>query len=144
MHFGWFPSNASLSSVLGDLASSGLGNLGISWESSPALTEVEEVVCDWMRQLTGLSEAWSGTIQDTASTACMVALLTARERATDHSQAGGGLPGGRPARPWSTPPARPTRRSARPPCWPATAPTTSVVVDHDDVLRHGPGPPGPS
>ncbi len=91
MHFGWFPSNASLSSVLGDVASSGLGGLGISWESCPALTEVEEVVCDWMRQLTGLSDAWSGTIQDTASSACFVALLTARERATDHSQAGGGL-----------------------------------------------------
>ncbi len=92
MHYGWFPSNASLASVLGDLASSGIGSLGISWESSPALTEVEEVVCDWMRQLTGLSSAWSGTIQDTASTACIVALLTARERATRHSQATGGLP----------------------------------------------------
>ncbi len=92
MHFGWFPSNASLASVLGDLASSGIGSLGISWESSPALTEVEEVMCDWMRQLTGLSSAWSGTIQDTASTACLVALLTARERATDHGQARGGLP----------------------------------------------------
>ncbi len=92
MHYGWFPSNASLASVLGDLASSGIGSLGISWESSPALTEVEEVVCDWMRQLTGLSPAWSGTIQDTASTACIVALLTARERATDHVQAAGGLP----------------------------------------------------
>lgn len=91
MHFGWFPSNASLSSVLGDMASSGLGSLGISWESCPALTEVEEVVCDWLRQLTGLSTAWSGTIQDTASTACLVALLTARERATDHSLAGGGM-----------------------------------------------------
>ncbi|MEM9561034.1 MAG: pyridoxal-dependent decarboxylase [Actinomycetota bacterium] len=98
MHFGWFPSNAALSSVLGDLASSGLGSLGISWESSPALTEVEEVVCDWMRQLTGLSDAWSGTIQDTASTACLVALLTARERATEHAQARGGMPdaGGAP------------------------------------------------
>ena len=92
MHFGWFPSNATLSSVLGDLASSGLGGLGISWESCPSLTEVEEVVCDWMRQLTGLSEAWSGTIQDTASTACLVALLTARERATEHSQAEAGMP----------------------------------------------------
>ncbi|MGI9599192.1 MAG: pyridoxal phosphate-dependent decarboxylase family protein, partial [Acidimicrobiales bacterium] len=91
MHYGWFPSNASLSSVLGDLASSGLGGLGISWESCPSLTEVEEVVCDWMRQLTGLSDTWSGTIQDTASTACLVALLTARERATDHSQAAGGM-----------------------------------------------------
>ena len=81
MHFGWFPSNASLASVLGDIASSGLGTLGISWESCPALTEVEEVTVDWMRQLVGLSELWSGTIHDTASTACLTALISARERA---------------------------------------------------------------
>ncbi len=91
MFFGWFPSNATLSSVLGDMASSGLGGLGISWESCPALTEVEEVVCDWLRTLVGLSPAWSGTIHDTASTSCLVALLVARERATDFSQNGGGL-----------------------------------------------------
>jgi aromatic-L-amino-acid decarboxylase len=83
MHYGWFPSNASLASVLGDIASSGLGTLGISWESCPALTEVEEVVCDWMRQLTGLSDQWQGCIQDTASTACLTALLVARERASN-------------------------------------------------------------
>ena len=91
MHFGWFPSNASLASVLGDIASSGLGTLGISWESCPALTEVEEVVCDWMRQLTGLSAQWQGSIQDTASTACLTALLVAREQASNFSQNGGGL-----------------------------------------------------
>ena len=93
MHFGWFPSNASLSSVLGDFASSGLGSLGISWESSPALTEVEEVVVDWLRQLTGLDDGWHGVIQDTASSACLVAMLAARERATDHLQATTGLGG---------------------------------------------------
>ncbi|MDH3248250.1 MAG: pyridoxal-dependent decarboxylase [Acidimicrobiia bacterium] len=91
MHFGWFPSNASLASVLGDIASSGIGSLGISWESSPALTEVEEVVCDWMRRLVGLSDAWRGTIHDTASTACLVALLVARERASGLSQNRGGI-----------------------------------------------------
>lgn len=93
MHFGWFPSNASLSSILGDMASSGLGSLGISWESSPALTEVEQVVVDWMRQLCGLSDEWHGVIQDTASTACMVAMLAARERATDHAQTSAGVLG---------------------------------------------------
>jgi aromatic-L-amino-acid decarboxylase len=91
MHFGWFPSNASLASVLGDIASSGLGTLGISWESCPALTEVEEVVCEWMRQLVGLSEQWQGTIHDTASTATLTALLVARERITGFSEAKGGL-----------------------------------------------------
>ena len=93
MHFGWFPSNASLASTLGDIASSGLGTLGISWESCPAATELEEVVCDWMRQLTGLSDKWQGCIQDTASTACLTALLLARERASNFSQNRGGLQG---------------------------------------------------
>ena len=91
MHYGWFPSNASLASVLGDIASSGMGTLGISWESCPSLTEVEEVVCDWLRQLTGLSEAWSGTIHDTASTACVTAVILARERAGNISKNAGGL-----------------------------------------------------
>ncbi|HST86450.1 MAG TPA: pyridoxal-dependent decarboxylase [Kineosporiaceae bacterium] len=90
-HVGWFPSNAALASVLGDLASSGLGGLGISWQSAPALTELEQVVCDWMRQLTGLSPSWQGAIHDTASTACLVALLAARERAGGYSVEHGGL-----------------------------------------------------
>jgi aromatic-L-amino-acid decarboxylase len=93
MNFGWFPSNASLSSILGDFASSGLASLGISWESAPSLTEVEEVVVDWLRQLTGLSCEWSGVIQDTASTSCLVALIAARERVTEHAQTAAGLVG---------------------------------------------------
>jgi aromatic-L-amino-acid decarboxylase len=92
-HFGWFPSNASFSSVIGDIASSGLGSLGISWQSAPASTEVEEVCCDWLRQLCGLSDEWRGTIHDTASTATFVAMLCARERASQYSQGGAGLQG---------------------------------------------------
>ena len=91
MHFGWFPSNASLASVLGDIASSGMGTLGISWESCPSLTELEEVMCDWMRELTGLSSQWRGTIHDTASTACVTAMILARERASRFSKNGAGL-----------------------------------------------------
>ncbi len=53
--FGYFPSNGELSSVLGDYLSTGLGVLGLSWQSSPALTEIEEVMTDWMRRMTGLS-----------------------------------------------------------------------------------------
>src|SRR6266567_186886 len=90
-YFGWFPANATLSSALGELASAGLGALGITWQSAPALTEVEEVVVEWLRELTALPESWKGVIQDTASTACLVALLAARERATDYSEARGGL-----------------------------------------------------
>jgi aromatic-L-amino-acid decarboxylase len=91
--FGYFPSNASLASVLGDVVSSGLGVLGLAWQSSPALTEVEEVATDWLRQMVGLSDAWSGVIQDTASTSTLVALLSARERASGYSLAQGGLQG---------------------------------------------------
>jgi aromatic-L-amino-acid decarboxylase len=89
--FGYFPSNGLLASVLGDFASTGLGVLGLSWQSSPALTEIEEVVTDWMRQMTGLSDAWSGVIHDTASTCTLVALICARERATNYGLSRGGL-----------------------------------------------------
>ena len=75
--FGYFPANSSLASVLGDYLSTGLGVLGLSWQSSPALTELEEVVTDWVRQMVGLSSTWSGVIQDTASTSTLVALLCA-------------------------------------------------------------------
>jgi len=89
--FGYFPSNGELSSVLGDYLSTGLGVLGLSWQSSPALTEVEEVVTDWMRQMVGLSDAWSGVIQDTASSCTLVALLCARERSSGFSLVRAGL-----------------------------------------------------
>jgi aromatic-L-amino-acid decarboxylase len=89
--FGYFPGNGLLASVLGDYVSTGLGVLGLSWQSSPALTELEEVVTDWMRQMVGLSDAWSGVIQDTASTSTLIALLCARERTTGYSLSRGGL-----------------------------------------------------
>src|SRR6476646_7886191 len=69
--FGYFPSNGSLASVLGDYVSTGLGVLGLAWQSSPALTELEEVVTGWMRGMVGLSDAWNGVIQDTASTSTL-------------------------------------------------------------------------
>ena len=90
-YFGWFPANSDLGAVLGDVATAGLGALGLSWQSAPALTEVEEVVVEWLRELCGIPEGWKGAIQDTASTAGLVALLAARERATDYSEARGGL-----------------------------------------------------
>lgn len=89
--YGYFPSNGSLSAVLGDYVSTGLAQLGLNWQSSPALTELEEVTTGWLRQMLGLSPAWSGVIQDTASTTTLVALLCARERATNYGAARGGL-----------------------------------------------------
>jgi aromatic-L-amino-acid decarboxylase len=89
--FGYFPSNGDLSSVLGDWLSTGLGVLGLSWQSSPALTELEEVVTDWARDMVGLSPAWSGVIQDTASTSSLVALICARERTSRYALDGKGM-----------------------------------------------------
>ncbi len=88
---GYFPSNAELSSVLGDLLSTGIGSLGLAWQSNPALTELEDLTLDWMRRALGLSDAWSGVIQDTASTSTLVALVCARERTTQYALARGGL-----------------------------------------------------
>lgn len=90
-NFGYFPANSELSSVLGDLLSSGLGQIGLNWQSSPALTEFEEHMADWMRQLIGLPDTFNGVIQDTASTSSLVALLCAREKSTRYGQTRGGL-----------------------------------------------------
>jgi aromatic-L-amino-acid/L-tryptophan decarboxylase len=89
--FGYFPANAPLESVLGDILSTGLGVLGLSWQSSPALTELEELATDWLRQMAGLSPVWQGVIQDTASGATLLALLSAREKSTGYGLTRGGL-----------------------------------------------------
>lgn len=91
--FAYFPSNTDLSSVLADLVAAGLGAQGMSWQTSPAATEVEDVVVEWLRRMLGLSEAFSGVIHDSASTATLCALLCARERTTQFSQNRGGLQG---------------------------------------------------
>ncbi len=89
--FAYFPSNSDLASVLADLVASGLGPQGMSWQTSPAATEVEDVVMDWLRQMTGLPESFTGVIHDSASTATFCALLCARERTTGVGQKRGGL-----------------------------------------------------
>src|SRR5574341_52749 len=89
--FAYFPSNTSYASILADVVASGLGVQGMSWQTSPAATEVEEVVMDWLRQIVGLGDAWTGVVHDTASTATLCALLCARERASGFSQNGPGL-----------------------------------------------------
>ena len=80
--FGYFPANNSPASVLGELLTAGLGAQCMVWQTSPAAAELEEVVLDWLRQMIGLPEGFAGVIQDTASTATLCALLSARERAT--------------------------------------------------------------
>ncbi len=89
--FAYFPSKTHLASVLADLVSAGLGAQAMSWQTSPAATEVEEVMMEWLRQLVGLPGTFTGVLQDTASTATLVALLCARERSTGLAQSRGGL-----------------------------------------------------
>lgn len=85
--FGFFPGNSSMPSILGDLASAGLGVQGMLWATSPAATEVETHMLDWMADLCDLPDrfrstgAGGGVILDSASSATLVALLTARRRA---------------------------------------------------------------
>jgi len=89
--FAYFPANSDLASVLADMACSGLGAQGMSWQTSPAATEVEEVVMDWLRQMLGLDGRFTGVIQDTASTSTFCALLCARERTGGFGQNRGGM-----------------------------------------------------
>jgi aromatic-L-amino-acid decarboxylase len=87
--FAYFCTGGSAPSVLGDLLSSGLGIQGMLWATSPACTELETHVLDWLVNMLGLPEKFlstskgGGVIQDTASSASLCALLAARERATN-------------------------------------------------------------
>jgi aromatic-L-amino-acid/L-tryptophan decarboxylase len=89
--FAYFPSNASGPAILGDLLSSGLGVQGMLWATSPACTELETHVLDWLVGMLGLPEKFlststgGGVIQDTASSSTLCALLAARERSTNFS-----------------------------------------------------------
>ena len=89
--FAYFPANNSPPSVLAELLTAGLGAQCMSWQTSPAAAELEEVVTDWLRQMLGLPDGLAGVIQDTASTATLCALLTARERATGFNSNRSGL-----------------------------------------------------
>lgn len=80
--FGYFPANSSPPSVLAEMLTAALGVNVMMWETSPAATEIEEQMLEWLRDMSGLPHDWQGVIQDTASTATLCAVLTARERAT--------------------------------------------------------------
>ncbi len=87
--FAFFPANASGPAILGDLLSSGFGVQGMLWATSPACTELETHVLDWLVPMLDLprkflsTNSGGGAIQDTASSASLCALLAARERATN-------------------------------------------------------------
>lgn len=87
--FAWFPANTSYPAILAELVSAGLGVQGMSWATSPAVTEIETRMMDWMIDLLGLpdtfrsrSEGGGGVIQGSASEATLTSILAARHRAT--------------------------------------------------------------
>jgi aromatic-L-amino-acid/L-tryptophan decarboxylase len=86
--FGYYPANASGPAILGDLLAAGLGVQGMLWATSPACTELEEHVLDWLAELLALPERFrstssgGGVIQDSASSSALVALVAARHRAS--------------------------------------------------------------
>ena len=82
--FAYFPANNSGPSILGEMLSAGLGVNGMLWQTSPAATELEEKVMSWLGQLVGVPDDFRGVIQDTASTATLVALICAREKMTGY------------------------------------------------------------
>jgi len=78
--FAYFPANSSYPSVLAEMLTATLAAQCMIWETSPAAAELEEKVLNWLKTMTGLPQAWHGVIQDSASSATLVSLLTAREK----------------------------------------------------------------
>ncbi len=97
--FAFFAGNSSAPSVIGELLSAGLGAQGMLWATSPAATELETHVLDWLAEMTGIPPRFTsagpggGVIQDTASSSTLTAVVAARERATSLASNSAGLRG---------------------------------------------------
>ena len=91
--FAYFPANAAPPSMLAEMLVSTIAAQCMLWQTSPAATEVEGVMIDWLRQALGLPDGFTGVIQDSASSATLSAVLTMRERATGFTGNADGLNG---------------------------------------------------
>ena len=91
--FAYFPANSSPPSVLAEMLTAALGAQCMIWETSPAAAELEERMMEWLREMTGLPSTFEGVIQDSASSATLVAIITARERVTQYRSNMEGLSG---------------------------------------------------
>jgi len=91
--FAYFPANASPPSALAEMIVTTMAAQCMLWQTSPAATELEEVMVDWLRQALGLPDEFSGVIQDSASSATLSAVLTMRERAINWTGNREGLSG---------------------------------------------------
>ncbi|WP_370322192.1 aspartate aminotransferase family protein [Oricola sp.] len=96
--FAYFPANAAPASVLAEYLVSTIAPQCMLWQTSPAATEMETVMLDWLRQSVGLPEGFAGVIQDSASSATLAAVLTMREKALSWDGNKSGLAGQKPLR----------------------------------------------
>ncbi|MDQ2089222.1 pyridoxal phosphate-dependent decarboxylase family protein [Marimonas arenosa] len=96
--FAYFPSNASPAAVLADNLIAATSAQCMLWQTSPAATEMETRMMDWLRQALGLPQGFHGVIQDSASSATLAAVLTMRERALNWDGNKSGLPSQKPLR----------------------------------------------
>lgn len=91
--FAYFPANAAPASMLAEQLANAIAAQGMLWQTSPAATEIEQVMIDWLRQALGLPADFTGTIHDSATTATLSAVLTMREQALDWAGLKAGLSG---------------------------------------------------
>jgi aromatic-L-amino-acid decarboxylase len=91
--FAYFPANAAPASMLAEQLVNAMGCNALIWQTSPAATEIEQVMVDWLRQAVGLPEGFVGTIHDSATVATLSAVLTMRERALEWRGLEDGLAG---------------------------------------------------
>ncbi|MDF1574283.1 MAG: aminotransferase class I/II-fold pyridoxal phosphate-dependent enzyme [Bacteroidales bacterium] len=88
----YFPANSSVESILAEMLTSALGAQCMIWETSPAAAELEQRMVEWLRDAMGLPSGFEGVIQDSASSASLVSLITAREVATGFRSNEEGVP----------------------------------------------------
>ena len=96
--FAYFPANSSPPSVIAEYLTATMAAQCMLWQTSPAATELESHVLDWLRQMIGLPADFEGVIQDSASSATLAAILTGRERALGFKGNQDGLAGHPPIR----------------------------------------------
>src|SRR5215211_7504641 len=101
--FAYFPANSSPPSIVAEFVTAALAAQCMLWQTSPAATELETRVLDWLRQMVGLGDGFAGVIQDSASGATLAALLTARERALGFKGNAQGLTAHAPVRVYASP-----------------------------------------
>ncbi|WP_394750575.1 pyridoxal phosphate-dependent decarboxylase family protein [Spongiimicrobium salis] len=82
--FAYFQANTSTPSLLAEMLTATLGVQGMKWDTSPASTELEEKVMEWLKKPMGIPEHWTGVIQDSASSATLASIITAREQKSKH------------------------------------------------------------